>query len=64
MKVVLASASPRRLALLEQVGVAAQVCPADLKKRQGRQQLRVRWLCTMLWANAALWWLLKGTQCP
>ena len=29
MEVVLASASPRRLALLEQVGVQARVCPAD-----------------------------------
>ena len=36
MEVVLASASPRRLALLEQVGVAAQVCPADFEEEAGQ----------------------------
>ena len=35
MKVVLASASPRRLALLQQVGVEAQVCPADFAEEAG-----------------------------
>lgn len=36
MQVVLASASPRRLALLEQVGVRAQVCPADFVEADGK----------------------------
>ena len=36
MQVVLASASPRRLALLEQVGVRAQVCPADFAEADGK----------------------------
>ena len=36
MEVVLASASPRRLALLEQVGVAAQVCPANFEEEAGQ----------------------------
>ena len=35
MKVVLASASPRRLALLEQVGIKAKVCPADFDEEAG-----------------------------
>ena len=38
MEVVLASASPRRLALLEQVGVQARVCPADFVEEAGRAQ--------------------------
>ena len=36
MKVVLASASPRRLALLEQVGIKAKVCPADFDEEAGK----------------------------
>ncbi|MGM9570524.1 MAG: Maf family protein, partial [Phascolarctobacterium sp.] len=36
MEVVLASASPRRLALLEQVGIAAKVCPAAFDEEAGR----------------------------
>ena len=35
MEVVLASASPRRLALLEQVGIAARVVPADFAEEAG-----------------------------
>lgn len=35
MEVVLASASPRRLALLEQVGIAARVCPAAFAEEAG-----------------------------
>ena len=38
MEVVLASASPRRLALLEQVGVQVRVCPADFEEEAGRAQ--------------------------
>lgn len=38
MQVVLASASPRRLALLEQVGIEARVCPADFDEEAGRAQ--------------------------
>lgn len=38
MQVVLASASPRRLALLEQVGVRVQVCPADFAEADGRAE--------------------------
>ena len=38
MEVILASASPRRLALLEQVGVQARVCPADFEEEAGRAQ--------------------------
>ncbi|MGM9583258.1 MAG: Maf family protein [Phascolarctobacterium sp.] len=38
MEVVLASASPRRLALLEQVGVQARVCPADFDEEAGRAE--------------------------
>lgn len=38
MQVVLASASPRRLALLEQVGVRVQVCPADFAETDGRAE--------------------------
>ncbi len=36
MQVILASASPRRLALLEQVGVRARVCPADFAETDGK----------------------------
>ena len=36
MKVVLASASPRRLELLKQVGVEAQVCPAAFAEETGQ----------------------------
>ena len=36
MEVVLASASPRRLALLEQVGIKAKVCPADFDEEAGK----------------------------
>ena len=36
MKVVLASASPRRLELLKQVGVEAQVCPAAFAEEAGQ----------------------------
>ncbi len=35
MQVILASASPRRLALLEQIGIAAEVCPADFDEVSG-----------------------------
>lgn len=35
MKVVLASASPRRLALLQQIGIEAQVCPAAFDEVSG-----------------------------
>lgn len=38
MKVVLASASPRRLALLEQVGITAEVCPANFAEEAGRAE--------------------------
>ena len=38
MEVVLASASPRRLALLEQVGIKARVCPADFEEEAGRAE--------------------------
>ena len=37
MKVVLASASPRRLELLKQVGVEAQVCPAAFAEEAGQK---------------------------
>lgn len=35
MQVVLASASPRRLALLQQIGIEAKVCPADFDEVSG-----------------------------
>lgn len=35
MQVVLASASPRRLALLQQIGIEAAVCPADFDEVSG-----------------------------
>ena len=35
MQVVLASASPRRLALLQQIGIGAKVCPADFDEVSG-----------------------------
>ena len=35
MQVILASASPRRLALLQQVGIEATVCPADFDEVSG-----------------------------
>ncbi len=35
MQVVLASASPRRLALLAQIGIDAEVCPADFDEVSG-----------------------------
>lgn len=35
MQVILASASPRRLALLQQIGIAAEVCPADFDEVSG-----------------------------
>lgn len=35
MQVILASASPRRLALLQQIGISAQVCPADFDEVSG-----------------------------
>ncbi len=35
MQVILASASPRRLALLEQIGLEVQVCPADFAEVSG-----------------------------
>lgn len=38
MQVILASASPRRLALLEQIGVRATVCPADFAEADGSAQ--------------------------
>ncbi len=38
MEVILASASPRRLALLAQVGIAARVCPADFVELSDARQ--------------------------
>ena len=35
MQVILASASPRRLALLQQIGIEATVCPADFEEVRG-----------------------------
>lgn len=35
MQVILASASPRRLALLQQIGITATVCPADFDEVGG-----------------------------
>lgn len=35
MQVILASASPRRLALLQQIGIEAAVCPADFDEVSG-----------------------------
>lgn len=35
MKVILASASPRRQALLQQIGITALVCPADFAEGSG-----------------------------
>ncbi|MBQ7318376.1 MAG: Maf family protein, partial [Phascolarctobacterium sp.] len=35
MQVILASASPRRLALLQQIGITAEVCPADFDEVSG-----------------------------
>ena len=35
MHVILASASPRRLALLQQIGIEANVCPADFDEVSG-----------------------------
>ena len=35
MQVILASASPRRLALLQQIGIEATVCPADFDEVSG-----------------------------
>ena len=35
MQVILASASPRRLALLQQIGISAEVCPADFDEVNG-----------------------------
>ena len=35
MQVILASASPRRLALLQQIGISAEVCPADFDEGSG-----------------------------
>ena len=35
MQVILASASPRRLALLQQIGIGAAVCPADFDEVSG-----------------------------
>ena len=35
MQVILASASPRRLALLQQIGISAEVCPADFDEVSG-----------------------------
>ena len=35
MQVILASASPRRLALLQQIGIDATVCPADFDEVSG-----------------------------
>ncbi len=35
MQVILASASPRRLALLQQIGIEAKVCPADFDEVSG-----------------------------
>ena len=35
MQVILASASPRRLALLRQIGIDAEVCPADFDEVSG-----------------------------
>lgn len=35
MQVILASASPRRLALLQQIGIEAEVCPADFDEVSG-----------------------------
>mgnify|MGYP006336786099 FL=1 len=35
MQVILASASPRRLALLQQIGIDAEVCPADFDEVSG-----------------------------
>ena len=36
MEVVLASASPRRLELLKQVGIQARVCPANFAEEAGK----------------------------
>jgi septum formation protein len=35
MQVILGSASPRRLALLQQIGISAEVCPADFDEVSG-----------------------------
>lgn len=35
MKVILASASPRRQALLQQIGITPLVCPADFAEGSG-----------------------------
>ena len=39
MKVILASASPRRQALLQQIGITPLVCPADFAEGSGTASL-------------------------
>ena len=53
MKVILASASPRRQALLQQIGITPLVCPADFAEGSGTASHR-RLLCIMQPANAPL----------
>ena len=64
MDVVLASASPRRLALLKQVGITASVHPQALRRRLAVRMLPMRWCCTTPWASAELWRLRWGTASP
>ena len=49
---VLASASPRRIELLRQIGVEPQVCPADIDETQGNETAQ-DYTCRLALAKAA-----------
>ena len=54
MRLILASASPRRLDLLAQIGVVPDaVIPAEIDETPGRRELPVRYACRMAAEKAA-----------
>ena len=64
MKVILASASPRRQALLQQIGITPLVCPADLPKAAAMPARRRRLLCIMQTGKCAAVAAKMGDELP
>lgn len=58
MRLILASASPRRLELLTQIGVRAQVLVCDVPEQQQAGEAAVTYSCRVARAKAAAGWRL------
>lgn len=63
-KVILASASPRRLELLRQIGVEPTVCPADFEESGGQASEAVEVVCHNALGKCRAVAKLKGETIP